>query len=585
MPRLSKVKRLLQDLRGRRSPEPKGVTHPAEAAPVEVARLSNQSLPIHQLPNELLIRIFLLVCLKGPVSLEGPQAKDMDNATRMTLMLVCRFWRDVALATPIIWRFIEMGRDVYWTKLALTRSDPSTIDIDMRRSTISSEELELLYPHAHRIRRLDFYEGNNKPQSSALHTLCDLGMPALEELALGRSPFIGPTLANQPGIHTKLSSQQYPRLRMLCLSRITMPCDPLLYSKLHSLILMDCDCDYSFDQFLDILSSCSSTLQKLYLVSFLDRLSDSEPEAKPRRSLISLPRMGEMGLWRHLSCYSSHLIAHLSIPITARIEVHAEGGTFSTNDPRANGSLVDAIPRDHPTTFPVLSALVRAELETPNQGPTYTLSGDTRRSGTTYLVELRYNPAQRVGPGGNAPFASHRELLPRSLDDLVALLRGPSLRCLSICGISFLISQAKWLEVLGAFPNLEELRVSDNGPMVGLVGALQFEPSPGPSSSIPEPRAGQLSPILCPELSFLALELECDLYSTLLGLLIDCMQYRAENGSRLHKLEVRSLSPADTIKKDWNVFMAGLEGLVPEVSYVFQPPPECGTPEAQIIYR
>ncbi|KAM5545892.1 hypothetical protein V8D89_000018 [Ganoderma adspersum] len=595
MPRLGKVKRLLQDLRGYRAPEPPRYTHPAEALAalvqerievdaerLEAASLSNRSLPIHHLPNELLTRIFFLVCFKRPLSLGGPQAKDMDRATRTKLMLVCRYWREVALATPMMWRFLEMGRHVYLTKLALERSDPATIDVDICRNYIFPEEFELLYQHAHRIRRLDFYDCDHKHQSSVLDTLFDLGMPALEELSLFRSPFVSPRLANQVDIPTELSFQQYPHLRMLCLSRITMPRDPLLYSKLHTLVLIDCHCDYSFNDFLDILSSCSSTLRKLSLVSFLDRLSDNgtaPSKAMPRRSPISLPRVRDMALRKHLSCYSSHFLANLSLPSNAYIEIHAEGGIFSRDDPQAmaNRSLRYAIPPDHTTTFPVLRAIVRVELDT----QTYTLRGATRWSGTSYPLELKYSPSQRPVPGGYAPFASERELLPRSLDDLVALFQGSSLRCLSIRGVSFLVSQAKWLEVLRAFPRLEELRVSDNGPMVGLVGALQwFEPYPTPD----EHDAGRVSPYACPKLRLLALELQCDLYSTLLGLLTDCVQFRAEEGLRLHKLEVRSFSPADVIDEDWCSFVWGLEGLVKDVSYEFQPASECGTSKTPVIY-
>ena len=602
MSRFNKVKRLLQDLKGYRSREPPRTTHPSEALPgplqetsqidaehLEAASLSNRSRPIHRLPNELLTRIFFLVCLKSPVSLGGPQAKDIDRATRTKLMLVCWFWREVTLATPMMWRFLEMGRHVHLTKLTLERSDPATIDVDIRRNYIFPEEYELLYPHTHRIRRLDFNDADHKNQSSILHTLFDLGMPALEELALCRSPFIGPRLANQVDIPTKLSSQQYPLLRALCLIRITMPRDHLLYSKLHTLMLMDCHCDYSFDEFLAILSSCSSTLRRLVLVSFLDRLCDTQAlttlSETPRRSQIILPQIRLMVLRKHLSCYSSHFLALVSVPTNAHIEVHADGGISSTNDPRTDGSLQDAIPADHTTTFRVLRAVVRAELDTPSQG-TYTLRGDTRRWGTTYPLELKYNAAQRPVPGGFVPLASGRELLPRSLNNLVALMQGSSLRCLSIRGISFMVVQAKWLEVLRAFPHLEELRVNDNGPMVGLVGALQWsEPSLGPPPSIPDGRGvGSLSPFVCPKLWFLALELECDLYSTLLGLLIDCLQCRAEKGLRLHKLEVRSLSSVDMIKEDWSDFVRGLEGLVTDVSYVFHPAAECGTSETPVVY-
>ena len=595
MPRLSTIKRLLQDLRSlrSRSPEYRHATHSSEASAaheqievdserLETTHLSNPALPVNQLPNELLIRIFVLASLKSTISLLSPHAKDMDTPAWMKLMLVCRYWRDVALATPTLWRFIEMGRDVRWTKIALTRSDPATIDVDVGHHYISSDEFDLLYPHAYRIRRLDFYDGNHEQRSSVLTTLFDLGMPALEELAFCRNPYIGPTLPHQADIHAKLSSQQNPHLRVLCLSRVAIPRDRPLYAKLRTLILIECSCDLSLDEFLGIISSCSSTLRKLCLVSFLDRLSGNwAAGATTSRPPINLPRMRVMVLRKHDASYLAHFLAHLSLPSKARIEVHAEGGVFLPSDPRAKGSLLDAIPSNHTMSFPVLGAVTRAELDL--QGYTYIVRGATQRWGTTYPLELKYDTAQRPVPGGFAPIATQRELLPRSLDDLIAVLRGSSLRCLSIRGVLYPVSQTKWQEVLAAFPHLEELRVGDDGPMVSLIGALQFEPSVLPSSiaehSVERPTPG----FLCPKLWFLALELECDFYSTLTGLLIDCVQSRAEKDLRLHKLEVRSFSPPDEIEADWKAFVRGLEGLVPDVSYVVQPAAEFSPPKNRII--
>ncbi|KAM5545875.1 hypothetical protein V8D89_000001, partial [Ganoderma adspersum] len=192
--------------------------------------------------------------------------------------------------------------------------------------------------------------------------------------------------------------------------------------------------------------------------------------------------------------------------------------------------------------------------------------GATSRSGEKYPLGLQYcpvldNPWDR-GLG-------RRDLLLRSLADLVAIFQPSSLRHLSIRGLSVAVTQAKWREVLDAFPRLKVLRVNDDAPMVAFVGALQSESSSIPDSDLHN--AGRGSSLPCPRLRFLALELGCDMYGPFLDMLLDCVRRRAEKGSPLPKLQVQSYSPAEAVAEDWTAFVQGLEGLVPDVSYLRMP--------------
>ena len=571
MPRLAgyrgAVKKFLRDLRSLDSERSKFIT-PAVTDALEVqerendevdegllqaAHQQNQSLPVNLLPNELLIQIFLLV--RGSRLRKGGE----DNPAWRTLMLVCRFWHDVVLASPVMWCSFDIGLNAHWTHLALTRSNPATVNIHMRSNYVSQEQIDLISPHAHRIRRLVFSDGVDAQWSSALHTLLDRTMPALEAFSLSMKPHRAPKQTQPTYLHVQLSSAQSPRLQSLSLSHVVMPRDPLLFSKLRILTLKKCECDYSLDQFLDVLSTCT-VLRKFCLLSFLSHLTDNPPsESRPtsQRTSISLPRLAIIILGHHPPNYTSHFLARLLLPANVQLAVYADAPI-----PRlpADGSALDALPQNRATVLPVLRAVNRAELQV--QGRGYYLRGATRRSGEKCAVELGYHPTGH-GPG-------RRDLLLRGLADLVSAFRAAPLRFLSIRGLSVAVTQAKWREVLDAFPRLRELRVNDDGPMVALVGALHSE-SPEPSSVSGhgvDTRRRSLLP--CPHLGSLTLELECDMYGPFLDMVLECMQRRAEKGVRLHKLELRSLTPADAVQEDWLAFVRGLEGVVSDVSYRHQ---------------
>ena len=522
---------------------------------LQAATSRNQSLPINQLPNELLIRIFLLM---GPLRRKG-----RDGLAWIKLMLVCRYWRDVALASPGMWRSIDIGRNPHWTDLALTRSDPATLDIYTHNKYLSQDLFTRIYPHAHRIRSLAFSYGMEGQWSPALLNLFDRPMPALEALTLSMQPdrlTPGPTQSSSVDI--QLSSQRFPGLQLLSLSYMAMPRDSLLFSKLHSLTLDNCTCDCSLDQFLDILSSCSM-LRNLFLISFLNHLTGNWPtQSTPERAPISLPRIAVVFLARVLPRHSSQFLAHVLLPAKTCLVMQVD---IPTQEPDSNDSLQDAIPQNHDTVLPVLHGITEVELYV--QRSEYIFRGASSRSAEKYLLGLQYcpvmeNPWDRRGLG-------RRDLLMRSLADLVAIFQPSSLRHLSIQGLSVAVTQAKWREVLDAFPRLRVLRINDDAPMVALVGALQSE-SPSIPGSEPH-NAGRGPSLPCPQLRFLALEIGCDMYGPFLDMLLECVRRRAEKGSPLPKLEVQSYSAPEAVAEDWTAFVQGLEGLVPDVSYLRMP--------------
>lgn len=117
--------------------------------------------PINRLPNELLARIFLFI-----------------SDERESLASVSRRWREVIMDTPSIWS--EIWLDQY-------RSRPTLLKLHLDRSrqaplTISlyynQTELEVVLPHANRIRTLRIFGS----ASDVFDVFASLASPSLENL-------------------------------------------------------------------------------------------------------------------------------------------------------------------------------------------------------------------------------------------------------------------------------------------------------------------------------------------------------------------------------------------------------------------
>jgi hypothetical protein len=81
--------------------------------------------PVQRLPDELLSLIFVIGVLGGD---------DKDSVMVSTLMLVCRYWADVALNTPVLWSTISVSSndslEKARRKLARSKSVPLDITIN-----------------------------------------------------------------------------------------------------------------------------------------------------------------------------------------------------------------------------------------------------------------------------------------------------------------------------------------------------------------------------------------------------------------------------------------------------------------------
>ncbi|KAJ7212035.1 hypothetical protein GGX14DRAFT_564526 [Mycena pura] len=152
--------------------------------------------PVLRLPSELLSSIFVIGVL-GDVEDDGADDADSGNVTVMlpTLMLVCRYWLEVALATPLLWAKITVSplHSLETARRKLERSSSCPLDIAINfgpRTEYTSSVTEIV------VRAMDTFRSAvwriksfrlsvpNRPQAHAVLLRCQEDAPMLEVLSI-----------------------------------------------------------------------------------------------------------------------------------------------------------------------------------------------------------------------------------------------------------------------------------------------------------------------------------------------------------------------------------------------------------------
>ncbi|KAJ7850434.1 hypothetical protein B0H13DRAFT_1905670 [Mycena leptocephala] len=203
-------------------------------------RLHSYTYPVMTLPNEIVSEIFLAFLPVYP--LRSPLA-GIHSPTFLTR--ICRRWRDVALATPELWRAIDIGSlenhisferqlDVFdgW----LTRSRSCPLSIYIKDGVNPSDIFSLLLPHHARCEYLKLHLVESQP-------IFERPMPLLRHLDL--------VLNIPPSIS---SFRQVPLLRTVVLNEVAIMDITLPWMDLTSLTL----CWVTPSEYLPILQQTSN---------------------------------------------------------------------------------------------------------------------------------------------------------------------------------------------------------------------------------------------------------------------------------------------------------------------------------------
>lgn len=162
---------------------------------VFLRQLRNSHLPVHRIPPEILVEIFLRV-------------QEEAIYPRKSLTHVCHQWRALALSISALWCDISLSdRDVSKALLERCKFGPIHIQFCTRRA-MPLQEIEewreILDPHASRMRTIRLYGKNKTSLRSSLRCFCgpcsSLEYLSMSSCAIAPIPWIKPI--NSEGITT-----------------------------------------------------------------------------------------------------------------------------------------------------------------------------------------------------------------------------------------------------------------------------------------------------------------------------------------------------------------------------------------------
>ena len=303
----------------------------------------------------------------------------------------------------------------------------------------------------HRFQAFLFTVEKSADLRTALPPFLGSGMPLLENL-----DFTAPrpsAAADCSDVDVHLTSEWFPCLRTLALSRTAIPRDIPLYARLRMLTLRGCYPKLSFDDFLDALAA-SVQLEGLALFDTLVHLNPGREwmhggRPIPRRPPILLPRLRDFLLQEPGVIHTSRFLAHLHLPPSAHLSIAAN---IEEPSPDTTISLSAMLPPDPSTTIPSLAIATHVTMV------------------ITECCEVRYKHPNPAAIPAKSPrdystltldLDRHqwRPYMAQGLDDLVHFFAGSPLTFLMVWGDHTYGTAAAWGKVFRTFPLLEGLEI------------------------------------------------------------------------------------------------------------------------------
>ncbi|KAJ7607666.1 hypothetical protein FB45DRAFT_763973 [Roridomyces roridus] len=236
---------------------------------VHQEKLAEYAYPVLSLPNEI-VSDFFVQCL--PTYPDCPPLRGPSSPTSLTH--ICRKWRDIALATPQLWRSIllqAVGNDATLrARLARSGSCPLSIKMqsDQHDSPLHPDIFAAILPHHKRWEYVDLTLEDDEV------ALLEGIMPLLCELILHV-----PAGFDLDSTRPSANARDFPRLRTLSLNCSDDLGDWLPWSQLTSLTLKNLHSD-------NYLSTLSSAVNLLHVTS-IDCMQYSQDRVKD----VTLPRL------------------------------------------------------------------------------------------------------------------------------------------------------------------------------------------------------------------------------------------------------------------------------------------------------
>ncbi|PIL29049.1 hypothetical protein GSI_09097 [Ganoderma sinense ZZ0214-1] len=512
----------------------------------ELAMAWNRTLSVNRLPNELLVTIFAEVAYALWASeSRSPVNRLYPSSQWMKLIIVCRYWRDVAYASPKLWRVIHVRSPAH-TGRALALTSTATIDVLFGKYESHATNFQLLQPHAPRIRFLYLQVVDVVWKSSVVALLQgDGGMLALEILYL---PFSWkPAGHHEPTdkdfADLRLTSERYPHLRSLTLAFAVAPQDIKVYARLRKLSLRDCRCDFSFDHFLDVLEA-STNLEILVLNSFLERIQgDWAESALARESPVSLRHLKSLEVTNHPPAHTSRFLSQILLSSTTPVSISSSVEVALGED--LTETIPSMLPSNIATALPALALVKAVAVEAYMLQYRLCCSLEPLAQGKD-LVSLRLQ--------SNVHWT---DLSANAGRDLLRVFASAPLTSLTFAGHCADVGLEGWTEIFTTWPLLETLKLTqaDTGTECVFAGLMHAAPPPD-------------SPVPCPSLQFVSIG--GLFFEEAVDVLLQCLRARAEKGHRLRRIWMGLTGEADEEALMDTHYMPALRELVPDATCAFR---------------
>ena len=238
--------------------------------------------PVQRVPNDLLASIFSIAVLDGD---------EEDSITLSSLMLVCRYWREVAINSPMLWTRVTMGThhstDRAILKLDRSRTAPLYVCLDfsprMEHGTVSTESIvtamDLVRPAIWRWKTFHLIVPS-RPQAHAALSRCREQAPQLEVVSVRVAHSMQEDHYSKPPL--PIFERTTPRLRSSSFTSFNFGWDLALLSNLRVLKLGGYWNGFSpsVDVVLKTLRACPQ-LEELVLRNMSDVDADACPARAP----------------------------------------------------------------------------------------------------------------------------------------------------------------------------------------------------------------------------------------------------------------------------------------------------------------
>ncbi|KAJ8461903.1 hypothetical protein ONZ45_g18127 [Pleurotus djamor] len=460
-----------------------------------VRSFRNMNSPVHHLPTEILTSIFQrLQDLSTPSSYLPQQMSPTTHAEYTTyplepVTLVCRRWRETALALPTLWSVIFNAEEPLILR-CISRSAPAPlkvyiqypwtgIAVDQPPNSRDLRMMENIKPHAERIKELHLID----VATSSLTTseLLQSPAPLLEALTIS----VGfPNFTAQPTpTMTALFANVTPNLKKVTLHGFTT-WSPNLFQNLTHLTLSNQDNSQSLTmtQFVTNLSGCP-LLQDLAIIR--PAFVFDSTTVSPPVDFLHLRNLC-LGSWLS-SQHISEFLSSISLPPTIRLFIW---GTRHSVD--------DAIAQICPFSPTLIPSMNITELRITHNPDRQLGSLDLGWGSDDTLYNVLLTPSALQIDGS---FHPTRVLLAAPTTFPLATVTELWIGCQTFPEPE----PSQWKAFLGAFPLLKTLVISrrSSQPIITALTVDTGDEDEEPSNS--PPRAPGSIPLLCPELQTLRL--------------------------------------------------------------------------------